>query len=52
MIAASNSGQTLYEALAVDVPGSARAGETISTKAKETIDNDAEVFLIGGWDIA
>jgi hypothetical protein len=37
---------SLYEVLAESPPASAPAGETISTKAKETIDNDVEALPI------
>ncbi len=35
---------TLYESLANTAPVGAPRGETIRTKAKETLDNDAEVL--------
>ncbi|HEX5374959.1 MAG TPA: hypothetical protein VFW48_02265 [Solirubrobacterales bacterium] len=37
---------SLYAALAVAAPPSAPKGETISTKAKETIDNDVEAITV------
>jgi hypothetical protein len=37
---------SLYEALAEPAPASSPAGETVSTKAKETIDRDAEAFVM------
>ncbi len=37
---------SLYEALGAAVPVSAPKGETVSTKAKETIDNDVEALSI------
>jgi hypothetical protein len=46
MVTESMSSQSLYTALAVDAPACAPVGETITTKAKETIDNDVEMFFI------
>jgi len=37
---------TLYQLLAEQAPAEATRGETITTKAKETVDNDAEAFSI------
>lgn len=35
---------SLYDELAEPAPAGARRGETIGTKAKETLDNDVETF--------
>jgi hypothetical protein len=37
---------SLYSAISVAAPPSAPKGETISTKAKETIDNDVEAITV------
>jgi hypothetical protein len=37
---------SLYPAISVAAPPSAPKGETISTKAKETIDNDVEAITV------
>jgi hypothetical protein len=37
---------TLYRLLAVAAPASAPPGETLTTRQKETIDNDVEAFSL------
>lgn len=41
---ATSPQKSLYNALAVAAPPSAPKGETLSTKAKETIDRDVETL--------
>jgi hypothetical protein len=43
---ATSPQKSLYNALAVAAPPSAPKGETLSTKAKETIDRDVETLTI------
>jgi hypothetical protein len=45
---APNDEPTLYRLLAVSAPASAAPGETLTTRQKETIDNDVETFSIDG----
>lgn len=45
-MAATSAPASLYSALAVAAPPSAPKGETMSTKAKETIDNDVEAITV------
>jgi hypothetical protein len=42
----TTSSGSLYELLAEDASGASRVGETITTRAKETVDNDIEAFAI------
>jgi hypothetical protein len=37
---------TLYGVLAEPAPGESEPGETVTTKAKETVDNDVEAFAV------
>ncbi len=37
---------TLYSLLAEPAPEEAGPGETLTTKAKETVDNDVEAFAV------
>ncbi len=41
---AGNEEATLYRLLAVAAPASAPPGETLTTRQKETVDNDVETF--------
>jgi hypothetical protein len=45
-MAATSTQESLYAALAVAAPPSAPKGETLSTKAKETIDRDVEALTL------
>lgn len=45
-MSATSPQKSLYNALAVAAPPSAPKGETLSTKAKETIDRDVETLTI------
>jgi len=42
---AGNDQRSLYAVLAEEAPEGVDAGESLTTKAKETIDNDAEAFV-------
>lgn len=44
MVRPNSSIASLYAALAQSAPASAMTGETIGTRNKETVDNDAEAF--------
>jgi hypothetical protein len=37
--------RSLYAVLAEEAPEGAERGETVTTKRKETLDNDAEAFV-------
>jgi hypothetical protein len=43
----ARSEATLYEALASPVPAGTVEGETLITRRKETVDNDAESVFMG-----
>jgi hypothetical protein len=44
---AGNDQTSLYAVLAEEAPDGAEPGETLTTKRRETLDNDVEAFVAG-----